>query len=208
MPQASSTFVLGVTGGIGSGKTTVCRLLEAHGARVFYADDEAKRLMHRADVRAEVTALLGPESYDADGQLDRAWVAQQVFGQSERLAALNAIVHPRVYDALDADIAAAKAEGILLFVYESALLLHAGGAARGRLDGLLVVDAPVAQRLARVTKRDGSDAADVQARMDRQLSSAAMRAEADFVIDNTGTAADLEARVEALVQRLDQVKGG
>jgi len=204
MTNASSTFVLGVTGGIGSGKTTVCRLLEAHGARVFYADDEAKQLMHRADVRAEVTALLGHQSYAADGKLDRAWVAQQVFGHPDRLAALNAIVHPRVYDALDAAIAAAETEGIPLFVYESALLLQANGAARKRLDGLLVVDAPVAQRLDRVTERDGSDVASVKTRMDRQLSAEAMRAEADFVIDNTGTLGDLTAQVHRLAYQLTE----
>ena len=199
---STRTFVLGVTGGIGSGKTTVCRLLETHGARVFYADDEAKRLMHRADVRAEVKALLGDASYDAAGRLNRAWVARQVFGHPDRLATLNAIVHPRVYHALDNAINQAKIDGGALFVYESALLVDAGSNARERLDGLLVVDAPVADRIARVTDRDGSSEADVQARMDRQLAAEAMRAEADFVIDNTGSLADLEAQVATLVQRL------
>ncbi|GAB5522051.1 MAG: dephospho-CoA kinase [Rhodothermales bacterium] len=200
--STSHTFVLGVTGGIGSGKTTVCRLLETHGARVFYADDEAKQLMHRADVRADVEALLGDTSYDTSGHLNRGWVAQRVFGHPDRLAALNAIVHPRVYDALDAAILQAQADGVALFVYESALLVQAGSTARERLDGLLVVDAPITDRLARVTNRDGSAEADVQARMDRQLAATAMRAEADFIIDNTGSLADLEAQVAALVQRL------
>ena len=82
------TKTLGVTGGIGSGKTAVCRLFEALGARVFYAAVEAKRLMEQdPEVRAEIEAAFGSESYDAEGRLNRAYLARQVFGHEENASA-------------------------------------------------------------------------------------------------------------------------
>src|SRR5690554_6901946 len=92
---------LGITGGIGSGKTTVCRLFEALGARVFFADDEAKRLMHREDVRHEIAEAFGAESYLPSGELNRSYLADRVFNRPRALRRISHIVHPRVFEAFE-----------------------------------------------------------------------------------------------------------
>ena len=88
-------FTLGVTGGIGSGKTTVCRMLESHGARVFYADKEAKALMvDDAELRAAIVQAFGAKAYRPDGELDRGYLASRVFNVPAELEKLNGLVHP------------------------------------------------------------------------------------------------------------------
>ncbi len=105
MGNSAKTFLLGITGGIGSGKTTVCRVLEELGARVFYADEEAKRIMgENPDLRTAVQAEFGPASYTADELPDRTYLAEKVFGDREKLERLNSIVHPHVYAAFDRDL--------------------------------------------------------------------------------------------------------
>ncbi len=186
---------LGVTGGIGSGKTTVCRLFEDLGARVFYADREAKKLMEEDPaMRAEITAAFGPESYDAAGRLDRAYLARRVFGEAASVARINAIVHPRVFRAFEAAREAAAREGVVLLVHEAALIFEAGG--ERYLDAVAVVDAPEAERVRRVTARDAVTPAQVRARMGHQLPPDELRRRADYVIDNTGSLEDLRRQVE------------
>lgn len=188
---------LGVTGGIGSGKTTVCRFLEEQGASVFYADIEAKRLMQEDPaVRAEIEAAFGPESYAADGALDRAYLADQVFGDAAKLERLNAIVHPRVFASFEAAKERARGEDVALLVHEAALLFEAGGDAH--VDATAVVDAPEADRIDRVTERDDVTADHVRARMQHQLPPAELRRRADYVIDNDGSLDDLRRKTIAL----------
>ena len=192
---------LGVTGGIGSGKTTVCRLLEDLGARVFYADAEAKRIMHEdAAVRAEIVDTFGAESYDAEGRLDRAYLAARVFGDAANVARINAIVHPRVFEAFRAAKAAAAREGVPLLVHEAALLFEAGG--DRHLDAVLVVEAPVDERVRRVVARDAVPPAHVRARMSHQLPPDELRRRADFVLVNDGAEADLRPRVAAVFETM------
>lgn len=188
---------IGVTGGIGSGKSTVCRHFEALGARVFYADLEAKRLMQeRADVRAELIQAFGAESYDAEGRLDRAYLARRVFNDSEALAQINAIVHPRVREALVQATRDAEADGVPLLVYEAALLFESGG--DRFVDAVVVVDAPEDERVRRVVARDGVMPAEVRARMQHQLPAATLRARADYVLDNSGAPEAVQREVERL----------
>lgn len=193
-------LVLGVTGGIGSGKTTVCQMLETLGARAFYADPEAKKLMHTPQVRQEIEAAFGSNSYHNDGTLNRPYLAQHVFSDKDSLARINSIVHPRVFAALQAAIDTAKADGIRLFVYESALIFS--GASAAYLDAILVVEAPAASRIDRVTARDQITADRVTARMRHQLSPEAMRERADYVIANDGSLEELRDRVQALYRTL------
>src|SRR5690625_3059707 len=87
-----------VTGGIGSGKTTICLILEQHGALVLYADDEAKKLMTRPDVVELIRETYGPESYSDDGALNRSYLAQMFFPDPEMLRRLTNIVHPRLFE--------------------------------------------------------------------------------------------------------------
>ncbi|GIV60608.1 dephospho-CoA kinase [Rhodocaloribacter litoris] len=192
---------LGVTGGIGSGKTTVCRMLEALGARVFYADDEAKRIMAEDPaVRAELVDAFGPASYDAAGRLNRAYLAQQVFGDEANVARINAIVHPRVYAAFEQARRRAEADGVPLLVKEAALIFETGG--DRHLDAVAVVDAPVEERIRRVAERDGATPGQVRARMAHQLPPEELRRRADFVIENDGDLAHLRRQVERLYRTM------
>jgi dephospho-CoA kinase len=186
---------LGVTGGIGSGKTAACRVFETLGAEVFYADDEAKRLMvEHAELRADITAAFGPGSYDPDGGLNRAHLAEQVFADPEQVERINALVHPRVFEAFARREAEAEAAGAELLVYEAALIFESGRA--DALDAVTVVDAPEAVRIRRVMARDDASEAEIRARMAHQLDAAEKRRRADYVIANDGAEGDLRAEVE------------
>lgn len=193
---------LGVTGGIGSGKTTFCQFLEEdHGARVFYADPEAKRLMVRPDIRDQIEAAF-PGSYFADGTLDNAALARAVFGDADALVRLNGIVHPRVAEALAEAVERAEAEGAPLFAYESALLLQSGAESRAALDAVVALVAPPGVRAERAAARDAAPEAAVRKRMAHQLSDETLRARADYIVENTGDLSDLRESAAHLVRTL------
>jgi len=190
---------LGVTGGIGSGKTTVCKLLESLGASVFYADAEAKRIqVEDPTARSEILQAFGSDSYFRDGTLNRAFLAQKVFSDSAKMSVLNNIVHPRVRTALMKKKGEAATAGFPLLVYEAALIFETNG--QEVVDAVLVVDAPLEDRIRRVMLRDGSTTAQVQARIRNQLAAEEMRQRADYVIENTGDPADLRQKVVAFWQ--------
>ncbi len=184
---------LGVTGGIGSGKTTVCGFLEEQGARVFYADVEAKRLMQEdPSVRDAVAEEFGAAAYREDDTLNRAYLAEKVFGDPEQVERLNAIVHPRVFEAFEAAKERAADEGVSLLVHEAALLFEAGG--DEHVDVTAAVVAPEADRIAWVTERDDVSPEQVRDRMQHQLSQDELRERADYVLENDGTLDDLRRK--------------
>lgn len=192
---------LGVTGGIGSGKSAACAMFEDLGARVVYADAEAKRLMaNDPDLRAAIMEAFGAESYDASGALNRPYLADRVFGDEAQVAKLNALVHPRVREAFFDLRDAAEAEGYELFVYEAALIYESG--ADRVLDFVAVVDAPLETRIARVMARDGVPREAVLARMQHQMPADDLRRRADFVLDNDGDLDHLRAQVDTLYHTL------
>ena len=184
---------LGVTGGIGSGKTTVCGFLEEQGARVFYADIEAKRLMREdPDVQAAIVDAFGEAAYDEGGVLDRAYLADRVFGDAEQLDRLNAIVHPHVFKAFEAAKARAADAEVSLLVHEAALLFEAGG--DEHVDATAAVVAPDADRIDWVTARDDVTPDQVRARMQHQLPQDELRERADHVIENDGSLDNLRRK--------------
>lgn len=184
---------LGVTGGIGSGKTTVCRFLEEQGARVFYADIEAKRLMQEdASLKDAIVEAFGPEAYQDDGSLNRAYLANRVFHDDQQLNRLNSIVHPRVFESFDAAKTQAMEEGEDLLVHEAALLFEAGG--EDHVDAVAAVVAPDEDRIAWVADRDDVTPEQVRDRMRHQLPQDELRRRADYVIENDGTLDDLRKK--------------
>ena len=192
---------LGVTGGIGSGKTTVCGFLSEQGAKVFYADLEARQLMteHEA-VRQEIMDAFGPDSYADDGSLNRAYLSDVVFGSAENVERINAIVHPRVHEAFARAAEQAEAEGIELLIHEAALIFESGG--DKHLDAVAVVVAPDEDRVARVVDRDDSTADAVRDRMGHQLPQEELRRRADHVIENDGTLEDLRRKSVGLYDQV------
>ena len=194
-------ITLGVTGGIGSGKSAACAVFHEFGARVVYADTEAKRLMVEDEtLRAGIAEAFGPESYDANGALNRVHLAARVFGDDVQVTRLNALVHPRVREAFFALRDAAEADGFALFVYEAALIYESG--ADRVLDFVAVVDAPIETRIARVMARDAVPREAVLARIEHQMPAAELRRRADFVIENDGDLDHLRDQVNALYRRL------
>ena len=174
-------MIIGITGGIGSGKSMVCRELQGMGYPVYDTDKEAKKLiLHQEEVHQRIKQLFGKEVF-ADGAYQTAWVAQQVFADPSLLAALNAIVHPAVKE----DIrrwAAEQTESKWLFV-ECAILYEAGMDAL--CDQVVCVSAPEEVRLERVIARDKSDINKVRARM-RAQKAEEYEQRADIVLNNNG----------------------
>jgi dephospho-CoA kinase len=172
-------MIIGITGGIGSGKSMVCRELQGMGYPVYDTDKEAKRLiLHQANVHQQIEQLFGKEVF-ADGVYQTAWVAQQVFADPSLLTQLNAIVHPAVKE----DIrrwAAKQTESKWLFV-ECAILYEAGMDAL--CDQVVCVSAPEEVRLERVIARDKSDINKVRARM-RAQHAERYEQRADIVLNN------------------------
>lgn len=180
-------------------------MLEDLGARVFYADAEAKRLMQEDDaLQAAIARTFGADTYDEDGTLNRARLAAVVFSDDEKLQQLNALVHPRVFEAFREAKKQAKAEGVKLLVHEAALIFESGGDAH--LDAVAVVDAPVDVRIQRVMARDEVPEEDVRARMTHQLPPEELRQRADYVLDNSESAETLRQQVHALYEQVTGLK--
>lgn len=176
---------IGVTGGIGSGKSVVCRIFNVLGIPVFDADTEAKRLMTRDTALADaIRAEFGERAYHPDGTLDRAYMAAQVFSDEERLKKLNALVHPVV---IRAGEDWAKKQEAPYTIKEAALLFESGSFKLNQYT--ILVSAPTSLRIERVMKRDGITADQVTARMERQWPEETKRQLADFVIVNDGVQA-------------------
>lgn len=173
---------IGVTGGIGSGKSVVCQVFQALGVPVYEADARAKWLTeHDPILKADIVRVLGPDAYDVLGRYDRSWVAAQVFTDPERLLALNGVIHPRVF----ADTATWVNQHIgLPYVIKEAALMQAAGQGNS-LDKVIVVHAPVTLRIERIRKRDPHrSAAEIQHIIDRQISDAERFKMADYVLEN------------------------
>jgi len=174
---------VGVTGGIGSGKSYVCRLFNAMGIPVYDADAAAKKLVSTdAALKAAILQLLGPNSYTAEGHYNRAWVAQTVFQDPALLTALNNLVHPVVES--DSQIWHNRhiQDGAPYTIKEAALLVESG--AWQLLDVLILVTAPESLRIQRAMTRDHADEASIRARIQHQLPDAEKRKYAHFEIHN------------------------
>ena len=172
-------YKIGVTGGIGSGKSTVCELLRDRGVAVYDSDSRAKQLMAESEaLREQLIAAFGAECYNAEG-LDRAFLASKVFGNEEALQQLNSIVHP----AVRADFQVwAEQQRSPYVVLESAILFEAGF--EPEVDATLAVMAPMPMRLERTMARDGVDKESVMRRMEHQLSDDELHRRASRTIVN------------------------
>lgn len=163
----SKVLKIGITGGIGSGKSTVCRLFEELGIPVYNADERAKYLMqHEHYLIDEIKKNFGEEVYE-NGQLNRALLASKVFHDKEKVNLLNSLVHPAVFRDSERWIEEQQTAHPPYAIKEAALLIEAGS--YKYLDKLIVVTAPLAVRLQRVCERDQVSVEEVQARMKNQL---------------------------------------
>lgn len=194
-------ITLGLTGGIGSGKSLAAQFFRELGAYVVDADVEARRIMEKdEEVRAALIDAFGSETFHLDGSLNRPYLGGRVFGDKEEVRRLNAIVHPALKAAFPEIRERAKETGARLLVYEAALLIEAG--LNDRFDAVVVVDAPIETRIERVMGRDNISKEAVGARMENQLSVDVLREHTDYILDNSGAPNDLRKQVEALYEEL------
>jgi len=174
--------VVGITGGIGSGKTTVCQIFESLGVPVYYADPRAKVLMaHDASLKAKIVQAFGEKAY-SNGELNRAYLAKEVFGSKEKLSVLNGLVHPAVADDLDEWLEDNKQANYVL--KEAAILFESG--AYHNVDVAVLVIAPTDLRIERVAARDGSTREEILQRMNNQWTQERKAKLADHIINNDG----------------------
>lgn len=191
-------YKVGVTGGIGSGKSTLCRRFEASGVAVYDTDAAAKRLMAEdGALRAAICDRFGAESYTEQG-LNRPYLAERVFGDEQARAALNSLVHPAVI--ADFERWAEEQEGDYV-VLESAILFEAG--LDKHLDCVVAVLAPERARLERAMQRDGASEEQIRSRMAAQMSDEELHRRADLCVVNLFEE-ELDATVKELDHRLKQ----
>lgn len=172
-------MIIGLTGGIGSGKSTVATLLEVLGCAVFHSDQAAKEIYFDTAVKEKVIRLLGKESYLSDTAINKSYISSKIFNDTGLLQALNAILHPAVNEAFSAFI---KRHPNRLVVKESALLFEAR--LQDQVDKILVVAAPEEIRVQRVMKRDGLSREEVLKKVKSQLAQEEKIKQAHLVIYN------------------------
>ena len=174
---------IGITGGIGSGKTTICKVFETLGIPVFYADTVAKQIMTTDTILMQgIKATFGAESYFNNGTLNNKHIANIVFNNETELAKLNALVHPAVFRAFD-EWDANLPKHLPYSLKEAALLFESGS--YKMCDKNILVTAPHALKIARVTQRDGTSEAQVLARMSKQFTDEQKIEMANFLIENS-----------------------
>ena len=196
-----TAHVFGLTGGIGSGKSTIARRFRERGVPVLDADQVARDVVEPGtDGLREVVEAFGPEVLDRDGSLNRAAVAERVFADDGARARLNAIIHPRVRDVTARRIAELAARGEPLVCYEVPLLIESGLA--DALRPLVVVAAPESLQVERTMRRDGATEDQARARIRAQMPVAEKVKLADFVIDNVGSVEDATRRADVVLDSI------
>lgn len=198
---------VGLTGGIGCGKTTVAEMFEKLGCHVFYADRIAHQLSEPGQPAfEEIVQSFGREILDAQGRIERARLGRMVFVDPARLAQLNHILHPRVAEFIDSErqrLTAGEPDAIV--IVEAALLIESGY--YRRLDKLVVVRCRPEQQEERVCKRLGLSAEAARQRIAAQMSDEERRRYADYEIDSSGTVEQTREHVQELFRRFQALVG-
>jgi dephospho-CoA kinase len=195
----------GLTGGIGSGKSTVARLFEQAGVVTHDADAIGRDLLGSDSPEARAVARRYSDSLAADGSIDRSRVAARVFSDAAELHWLEALMHPAIQREFQSRISRGPGSRPAFVLLEGAVLLESH--IRFALDGLLVVTAPVEIRRARIAKRDGSTQDQIDARMRAQLPEHAKITKATHLIDNSATLDHARRQVRCALDQIGQEQG-
>ena len=190
-------LLVALTGNIASGKSTVAAQFQAHGAVIVDSDVLAREAVAPGtQALAEIVAHWGPSVLNHDGSLDRAALRSRVFSDEHERSVINAIVHPRVETLRQARVNRARDSGAEVVVCDIPLLFEVG--LEGSFDCIILVDAPEATRLERLTARRGLGRESARQMLAAQRSTEAKRARADYIIDNTESLQKLQRDVDAL----------
>ncbi|MDG2465303.1 MAG: dephospho-CoA kinase [Crocinitomicaceae bacterium] len=186
-------LLIGITGGIGSGKSLVAKILETLKYPVFYSDSEAKNIVRSNDeVQNEIIRIFGPEAY-LQGEYNRPFVAEKVFANQELLTQLNQLIHPAVRAAFDEFCDKSKAE----IVFNEAAILFETGTYKS-FDAVILVCSPEKLRVERLMKRDNASKEEIQARMNKQWSDDKKKKLTNLIIENDEKSSILEQIHEIL----------
>lgn len=192
---------IGLTGGIGSGKSTVADLLSSEGFLIVDADQVARDIVEPGQpALAELAEAFGQDILKPDGTLDRAGLAAKAFVSEEQTALLNAITHPRIAEESARRFNGAEAQGAKVAVYDMPLLVEKG--LDRKMDLVVVVDVDVEERVRRLVEKRGLTEDDVRRRIASQVPDDVRLKAADIVVDNNGTLEDLHAEASKLIAEI------
>lgn len=184
-------MVIGITGGIGSGKSTVCKILTDKGCKVLFADNIAKSIMNNdINISGEIIDIFGTECY-SNGKLESKILAEKVFNHPDKISKLNSIVHPPTIKKIKEDIAFLNDPKELLFI-EVPLLFEAKMV--DLFDYIFLVTAESDIRIRRVLERDNVSAAEIKGRIDAQIPEEQKKGRADFILENNSTLKNLKEK--------------
>ena len=190
------TKIIGLTGGIGSGKTTVAQFFSEFGIPVYIADDEARKITESPEILTKIKDIFGKDVFDS-GRLSREKLAEIVFNAPEKLKQLNAIVHPAVKKHFDRWV---KSHSLNVFVIKETAILFESGSYLD-CDIIITVVAPIALRIDRVLKRDKTTRENVINRINNQWTDEKRISKSDYVIDNSDLAS-VKKQVGDLLKKL------
>ncbi|AGT05328.1 dephospho-CoA kinase [Corynebacterium glutamicum MB001] len=192
---------IGLTGGIGSGKSTVADLLSSEGFLIVDADQVARDIVEPGQpALAELAEAFGQDILKPDGTLDRAGLAAKAFVSEEQTALLNAITHPRIAEESARRFNEAEDQGAKVAVYDMPLLVEKG--LDRKMDLVVVVDVDVEERVRRLVEKRGLTEDDVRRRIASQVPDDVRLKAADIVVDNNGTLEDLHAEASKLIAEI------
>ena len=200
--------VIGLTGGIATGKSTASRTLKAMGATVWDADQVARDVVRpRQPGFVALKKEFGEDIFGSDGRLDRQVLAQRVFGKPEEIARLNQVLHPIILMDLVEKLKAWRAQGVKVVIVDAPLLFESG--ADAGCDEIWVLSCGEDEQLRRVMERDGLTEAEAVQRLEAQLSDAERRSRATRIIDTSGDEEDTQRAITAYYEELlEQIHGG
>ena len=173
---------LGLTGGIGSGKTTIAKVFENIGVPVFYADNEAKKFLFDEDVKRNLVSIFGDNVIDSNGEVNKQELASIVFNNKAHLQELNSLIHPLLMKEFEKWCNNNELEKNPYIVMEAAILFEAGF--DKFVDKVLTISAPLHTRIERVVKRDNTDIKQVESRIRNQMSDKEREKKSDYIIYN------------------------
>lgn len=206
MKTKHSILTIGITGGIGSGKTTVCKMFEEMGAKVIYADELAKQIMEEDEnIKKGVKEVIGEEAY-IEGKLNRKFIASVIFSDDTKKKNLEAIVHPAVIKKIIDEFKTLAEQKTHNFVIVESALIFESGLDR-ELDYVIVVDADEEEKIKRIMKRDNCTRKEVLNRMKTQMEPKRKKELADIVIQNNSDIDSLRSKVKflfALFQKISK----
>lgn len=199
---------IGVTGNFGTGKSTVCKIIDEFGYPVIYSDSLAKELMVKnEELKKRIIENFGEEAYLEDGSLNRKWLAEKVFSNSPEseqiLARLNAIVHPFVLDETEKIITRLIEEGNRMIFFESALIFEAN--IQDLFDYIILVDSKKEKIYERMEKLGKFSKEDVDLRLQRQIPAKEKYNSVDFIIQNNGSLEELKTNVKLILEMLEEL---